>query len=305
MLLAFWMNLYFIFFLFYFVISTLLDFNISNLLIFCFSLIPLYLIGKKKKFEIPFFKMYLYFNFILYLFTALIITLYFYSDDLKQQSATPNAHPVNFFLFLCIPLLITLFLITTKHFLNTDKNTSHTIINIISILNSFFSIFWMLAVSTFSFLCVGFMASANSEYPPIEDYSKKVIELSTPETYRTKHFPPSLPTNIKNYSFKIDHEPRGWCIDTLSFTTDKAYIKKLLNSQKDKIIKKINFSEIEKHYNHLHHNLEIENNVKNTYTVYILKNENNDEEYTSGFVISEELQQVIFFYANYNLKKIQ
>ena len=161
----------------------------------------------------------------------------------------------------------------------------------------------MLAISTFSFLCVGLMASTNPEYPPIEDYQKKVIELSTPETYRTKHFPQSLPTNIQNYSFKIDHEPRGWCIDTLSITTDKEYIKKLLKSQKSNITKKINLSELENHYKHLHHNLDIENNFKNTYTVYILKNENNDEEYTSGFVISEELQQVIFFYSNYNLKK--
>ena len=43
--------------------------------------------------------------------------------------------------------------------------------------------------------------------------------------------------------------------------------------------------------------------LQKEYTVYILKNENNDNNYTSGFIVSKKYKEIIFFYGNYNLKK--
>ena len=122
MLLAFWMNLYFIISCFLFILSTVVEFNISYLLYFLLSLIPLFIISIKKKFEIPFFKIFLFFNLIICFISSLMITLFFYSDELKQQNTIPDAHPISFFSTLGIPIITTLFLILIKHFINFKHN---------------------------------------------------------------------------------------------------------------------------------------------------------------------------------------
>ena len=139
---------------------------------------------------------------------------------------------------------------------------------------------------------------------PKEEYPY-IIKLLPFKKHRFQHFPNTLPNNTRNYFFKTESDPHGYNIHHLAIKTDKKYINNLLKKYENKIVDKINFAEISNYYRYIH--MEIDKYTENPklYNVYILKNENNDNDYTSGFVISEEEQKVVFFYANYNLKKIK
>ena len=141
-------------------------------------------------------------------------------------------------------------------------------------------------------------------HPPKEEYPYTIPILPF-KKHRFQHFPSTLPDNSTNYFFEIEKDTHGYNFHHLSINTDKKYINNLLKKYKGKIADKINFAEIDNFYRDISREFDIYDKDEKTFIVYILKNENSDEDYTSGFVISEELQQVIFFYANYNLKKIQ
>ena len=133
--------------------------------------------------------------------------------------------------------------------------------------------------------------------PSIDNYKYDVQLLSV--THRIKHFPKEIPTNARNYEFVIENSFDGYNINSLRFNTDREYIEKIKRENKTKIYKKVDFKEAEKYYRRINAHFELEDKEK--YTLYVLKNENNDYAYTSGIIISEEKEDIIFFYANYCL----
>lgn len=132
--------------------------------------------------------------------------------------------------------------------------------------------------------------------------------------YQVKHFPKIIPEDAENYNFYLGYNPRGFNVHYLSFNIDEEYIDSVLKNNKKNVAIKINYSDIEKYYHHLDIVMSVEDKIlkiskeefkqlQKEYTVYILKNENNDNNYTSGFIVSKKYKEIIFFYGNYNLKK--
>ncbi len=141
-----------------------------------------------------------------------------------------------------------------------------------------------------------------TETPPVSEYSTKVKELTKKE-YRIKHFPLNIPEKAQNYYFYVDGGGlHGYCINYLKFNTDDKYLDNVIKQNKDKMYKQLPLIKISEHYKDFDLIGDIPITNKNKYTAYILKNENNDSFYTSGFLISKERNEIIYFYANYNLE---
>ena len=141
------------------------------------------------------------------------------------------------------------------------------------------------------------------------------IDFLTKKRYQVKHFPKIIPEDAKNYNFYLGYNPRGFNVHYLSFNVDEEYIESVLKNNKNNVATKINYSDIEKYYHHLDIVKSVEDKkpkitkeefkqLQQEYIVYILKNENNDNNYTSGFIVSKKYKEIIFFYATYYLKKV-
>jgi len=76
------------------------------------------------------------------------------------------------------------------------------------------------------------------------------------------------------------------------------------NKNKNNIHKKIELNKVNKYYKLLDNNFNIKNKNKNNAYVYILKNKNNDNDYTSGIITTTD-NEIIFFYANFDLKQFE
>ncbi|MBQ3641982.1 hypothetical protein II906_08685 [bacterium] len=126
------------------------------------------------------------------------------------------------------------------------------------------------------------------------------IKLMTNEKYRISHFPKKIPSDAQNYYFKIERDFHGYNIHYLKFILNKEYIDFVISSNKDNIYKEINYSDINDYYRFLEHSFDIKE--KSSCKVYIMKNQNNDTSYTSG-IIGCENGQIVYFYANFNLKQ--
>lgn len=122
----------------------------------------------------------------------------------------------------------------------------------------------------------------------------------TDETYRIKHFPNEIPKEAKDYYFHLEKSFRGYDIQYLKFRINESYIDKIIDENKDKIAHKLNRNNIDNYYKYVpYRNMNDDIHC----TIYILKNENNDDNYTSG-IITSKTGEILFFYSNFNLGKI-
>ena len=93
----------------------------------------------------------------------------------------------------------------------------------------------------------------------------------------------------------------------MKFNIDNPeYFKKIIKQYKNKIYKIINLDKSITYYRNIeaHINSLYDYPGTDQYKLYVLKfepNKDNDKQYTSGFIISEEKKEIIFFYANYCL----
>jgi len=152
---------------------------------------------------------------------------------------------------------------------------------------------------SFIMICLDSVFDEKPITPKVQDYSSAIFGL-TDKLYRIEHFPGKIPVNARNYYFHIGTNFDGYNISYLKFDINSSYIDNLLADYKDKIYKKIEYSQIDKEYRYLNSTFDIYD--KENYQVFILKNEENDDDYTSGFVISKQKDRIIFFYANYDLR---
>jgi hypothetical protein len=132
--------------------------------------------------------------------------------------------------------------------------------------------------------------------------NKEVIQkISKNESYGSfSHFPLEIPNGAKNYHILYSADIHGEGVYYLRFSTDKKYIENVLNTNKDKIIKKIPYSKIDNYYKVLDSIFNIPNNAKHNYTVYLLKQKQLDKGHASGIMASDD--EIVFFYANYNIE---
>ena len=145
-----------------------------------------------------------------------------------------------------------------------------------------------------------------------ENYADE-IDFFSNKLYQVKHFPKIIPEDAQNYNFYLGYNPRGFNVHYLSFNVDDEYINSVLKGNSKNVATTINYFDIEKYYHHLDIVKSVEDKMQKMsreefkrlqqeYTVYILKNEYNDNSYTSGFIVSKKYKEIIFFYATYNLK---
>ena len=295
MFLAFLINLYIILAFLLVPYFTKIDYaNIPYITLAVIALIPVVISGIKKKLISHFFKTHLILSIIYFISITSYITY-----SISDYDFPTNSSIIHIFLLYNIPTFIAVILLLLKIKISQNRKIVHGILNILSVANTIFFYFF---TTSLTFICLFFMGLAESmdpKYPTIQEYPQAISKLSD-KTYRTKHFPKDISPNMKNYFFITNTDPRGWNIDYLSIYADKEYISNLLKTKEHNILKKINFSEISMYYRYLEVSFDI--NTPDTYTAYILKNGNNDDNYTSGMVISEEKNNIIFFYANFNLK---
>ena len=296
MFLAFLINLYIILAFLLIPYFTIIEHaNILYTKLIAIALIPVVMFGIKKKLISHFFKTHLILSIIFFFYIAIDSTNSMLEDKIGITSAV-----IKVFLPFSIPAFIAIILLFLKIKISQNRKIVHCILNLFTVANTVFSYYFFIVITYI--ILIFFLepdSSLNPQYPTIQEYPQAIAKLSD-KTYRTKHFPKDISPNMKNYLFITDADPRGWNIDYLSICADKEYISNLLKTQEHNILKKINFSEISMYYRYLEVSFDI--NTPDTYTAYILKNENNDDNYTSGMVISEEKNNIIFFYANFNLK---
>lgn len=171
---------------------------------------------------------------------------------------------------------------------------------IFSVIFSIFSILTMLFFEFVGvFMLILFGANLKNIIPRKPFYPMYVQKMSEND-YRIKHFPKKLPKNASKYYFEIEQDFFGYDIDYLKFKTDENYINKTIEENKDDIFETIEMDDINNSYKFIDSHFKIKD--KENYTVYILKNENDDSRYTSGILTSKN-NDILFFYSNYSLRK--
>ncbi len=198
-----------------------------------------------------------------------------------------------------IPLLIIFFYlkkIKRDDFCVKNKIILLLIILISTIITVLYSFYFTLIFSFSSAMSDLYYESTDNKK------NKEVIQkISKNESYGSfSHFPLEIPNGAKNYHILYSADIHGEGVYYLRFSTDKKYIENVLNTNKDKIIKKIPYSKIDNYYKVLDSIFNIPNNAKHNYTVYLLKQKQLDKGHASGIMASDD--EIVFFYANYNIE---
>lgn len=229
------------------------------------------------------------------IFISIIISLFMFLLNPQAKTA------FGIYLFLYIPILL-LFLF--KFLMKLSKiNWLSALIGIIAF---GYVILYAMYIFTLSMFC-GLLHDLNREdselfktrTPTIEEYYE-VMSNAADKPYQIKHFPIKIPEKAYNYYCERENDPRGFNIHYVKFNIDDKYLNEIIKQNNKNINEKINMADINQYYRYIDLRLKLEDEEK--YDAYILKNENNDDTYTSGFIISKEKHEIIFFYANYNLK---
>ena len=231
----------------------------------------------------------------------LVSALFLFFMSFVLQSDSNKFNFINLIIALIdfTPLLITYFCI--KRIKRTDFCIKNKIILSLIML---ISVLVTVLYSFYFTLIFSFSSAMSDLYCESTDYkkNKEVIQkISKNESYGSfSHFPLEIPNGAKNYHILYSTDMHGEGVHYLRFSTDKKYIENILNTNKDKIIEKIPYSKIDNYYKVLGSFFDIPNNVKHNYTVYLLKQKQSDKRYTSGIIASDN--EIVFFYANYNIK---
>ena len=195
-------------------------------------------------------------------------------------------------MILCFIPTFLLYFILKK--INTKKKSK-----VLSILISIALLIVLIIYEFIGFVFFVFTQDLVSLEPTKFRYTGYLSKMSK-NPYRIKHFPKVIPHGAKDYYFLIERDLRGYNIHYLKFKTDKKYIEDTLDKNKNDIYKKIKFKDISDYYRFINNYFDVKD-IDNAF-VYILKNENNDKNYTSGIVTSQ-IGEIVFFYANFNLKQ--
>ena len=151
MLLAFWMNLYFIFILFNFIISVPSEINTSSFLYFIISLIPLIVIAIKRKFEIPFFYMYSCLTCIFFFFYTIPINLLLIPQSATSDETQLTTNVVLTILSCNIPTIVALLTAYFKQKTQYNRRILHLLLNILTLSNTILYIYLIKEASLFRY----------------------------------------------------------------------------------------------------------------------------------------------------------
>ena len=175
------------------------------------------------------------------------------------------------------------------------------------ILFKIFRFFASLSLILIIFL-ITYLIYAFSCRVPFINYSKTLKELVSEEySYQIKHFPLVIPKGAKNYYFCYDDCWQDGGVHFLRFNISTEYLDEIINKNQQDISNVMNYSEFYQNYYQSLLELGIEKRRKSMsedefkqsekeYTVYILKNEHNDNSYTSGFIVSKKYKEIIYFF---------
>jgi CRISPR/Cas system CSM-associated protein Csm4 (group 5 of RAMP superfamily) len=152
------------------------------------------------------------------------------------------------------------------------------------------------------FICVELkdFFKQNPIVPTINEYSSAVNVYINRYGDKIKFFPSNIPDKVDNYYCEFEDSFDGYNIYYLKFKTDEKYIKNTINENKNDIYKKIEFNQVNSYYKFIDNYFDIKD--RNNAFVYILKNKNNDNNYTSGIITSKS-NEIVFFYANFDIKQ--
>ena len=151
-------------------------------------------------------------------------------------------------------------------------------------------------------ICLYVYCSQSAIKPSKILYSRYLKKMAPDYPYMVKHFPADIPKNAKDYYFLIgESDFHGDQISYLRFVADKNYIQSTIEKNKNNIYEKLKFKTAGENYRYINNEFGVKEEDKNNAWVYILKNENNDTHYTSGFITTEN-NQIIFFFSNFPLK---
>ncbi len=196
-------------------------------------------------------------------------------------------------------ILIGLIPVLICHFLSKwVKKTTNIFVKICSIL---LSAFLLLILPIYALIGL-FNCALICDDPPINPYNKSRYEVMLSKMpsakERAKHFPHRIPKDAKDYYFLREWSFSGYNVHYLKFSTNENYINKIINDNKDKIVHKLNSNNVDDYYKFVPYRaLSDSANC----TIYILKNENNDNDYTPGIITSKS-NEILFFYSNFDLK---
>ena len=136
--------------------------------------------------------------------------------------------------------------------------------------------------------------------PTTNEYPSVITKYINKYNNKISFCPSSIPNKINDYYCEFEDSFDGYNIYYLKFKTDEKYIKNTINKNKNDIYKKIKLNDVNKYYKFIDNYFNINN--RNNSFVYILKNKENDDNYTSGIITSKS-NEIVFFYANFNLKQ--
>jgi len=234
-----------------------------------------------------------------YMNILIFVSLYYGFFMIRVLGQKPLSHLFFIIVIAYTPILILLIL---KYVMYKFKKKWVVIVS--NIFGTIFVFFYVLYI-ILGTMALGFASGISdinlfdTKTPAIEEYYD-VMSNTTDKPYQIKHFPVKIPEKAYNYYCERENDPRGFNIHYVKFNIDDKYLNEIIKQNQKNINEKINMADINQYYRYIDLRLKLEDEEK--YDAYILKNENSDDTYTSGFVISKEKHEIIFFYANYNLK---
>lgn len=232
---------------------------------------------------------------ILHIFVAIFIVGCFYLDDLLMDYTQniDNSGYIKLSIFLNIPTFI-LVIIYLASFQYKKSEDIKTIFNICSFLIAYL----LIPYTIVCIRCALFLMHNEDATPPESSYQyslKKFMRDRNKTDLRI--FPEKLP--------KYGYVPIGYSpyIYSINLYADEQYIKDTIEKYKNEITEIMTPKDAEKVYDFLTIRI-IVGEHKNDGKIYFLKNNNPETNDISGFVITEDMNFIVLFYAKNCPKKI-
>ncbi len=226
-------------------------------------------------------KTYIFSKIILIIMIIFQVLLYFYSIHLQNSTSTYNKLYSLAILTGCIICFI-----LYKKIRKMKRVIYYTILMFIISL-----IFYKCEFSYFTSDSIGECAHGYCSF----------LSYLTSENnkYNIAHLPKTLPKNVTNYKSFYDWSAIEENNDYARFNCDLEDIEKIIDDNRKNIKDEMPYNE----YNELSSSrIDFKVEDKEKYNIYIMKNSNDNDNYTSGIVASKEKKEIIFFFVRPKIK---